>query len=104
MAAVTACQCQGIEQPRRALIEDRVIVSASLVTKRTSKPTLADAGWTDDDQILMSIDPVTGDEFLEQCFVEPARRFHVDILDDRRLTQACELRRCKEVSESIISH
>jgi hypothetical protein len=36
---------------------------------------------TDDDQILMSIDPVTGDEFLEQRFVEPAWRLHVNILD-----------------------
>src|SRR4029077_14707240 len=91
MSAVAACQRQGIEQPRHALIEDGAIVSAGLMTERTGKPTLADASWTDDDQILMSIDPVTGDEFLEQRFVEPAWRLHVDILDDRRLTQASEL-------------
>src|SRR3981081_2267501 len=91
MAPVTARQCQSVEQPRHTLIGDGVIVSTSFVTKRTGKPTLADAGWTNDDQILMSFNPFTDDEFLEQRFVEPARRFHVDILDDCRLTQTCEL-------------
>jgi len=59
----------------------RTIVAAGLLAERTGKPTLAMPVGTDDDQILMSIDPVTGDEFLEQRFVEPAWRLHVNILD-----------------------
>src|SRR6266545_3417133 len=89
--AVTACERQGIEQPRHSLIEDGAIVSAGLVTERTRKPTLADAGRADDDQVLMSIDPVAGSKLLEQRLVEPAWRLHVDVLDDRRLAQAGEL-------------
>src|SRR3989442_2187836 len=91
MTSIAACERQGIEQPRHSLIEDGAIVSAGLVTERTGKPTLADAGRADDDQILMSADPVAGSELLEQCLVEPAWRLHVDVLDDRRLAQAGEL-------------
>src|SRR5438105_11558851 len=86
MAAVAARQSRGIEQPRHALIEDGAIISAGLVTECAGKPTFADTGLADDDQILMSSDPLSSDELLEQRFVEPARRLHVDVLHDRRLT------------------
>src|SRR5712691_13088175 len=91
MTAVAACQRQGIKQPWHALIGHGAIVAAGLVAKRTSKPTLANAGRADDDQVLMPIDPVAGSELLEQRLVEPAWRLHVDVLDDRRLAQAGEL-------------
>jgi len=42
VTAVAACQRQGIEQSRNALIGHGAIVAASLVTERTGKPTLAD--------------------------------------------------------------
>src|SRR5260221_13367852 len=50
MTAVAACQRQGIEQSRHALIEDGTVVSASLVTERTCEPALADAGRADEDR------------------------------------------------------
>jgi hypothetical protein len=74
MAAVAARQRQGVAQPRHALIEDGAIVSAGLVTECAGKPTFADAGLADDDQILMSIDPISGGELLEQRFVDAGRR------------------------------
>src|SRR5258707_3366371 len=89
----------GYEQPGHSLIEDGAIVAAGLVTERTRQPTLADAGRTDDDQVLVSIDPVAGSELLEQRLVEPAWRLHVDVLDDRRLAQTSEL---EPSSESLV--
>ena len=43
------------------------------------------------EQVLVPIDPVAGDELLEQRLVETARRLHVDVLDDGGLAQAGEL-------------
>ena len=60
------------------------------MAERAGKPTLADAGRADDEQVLVSLDPVAGDELVEQCLVEAARRLHVDILDDGVLAQAGE--------------
>ena len=91
MAAVAACQRQRIEQPRHAMIEHRAIVSAGLVRQRASDPTFADAGRADDDQVLMLIDPVAGGELGEQRLVEPARRLHIDVLDDGVLSKTGEL-------------
>ena len=42
----------------------------------------------DDEQVLMPVDPLAGDELFEQRLVEPARRLHVDILDNRVLPEA----------------
>ena len=73
------------------MIEDGAVVAAGFVAERTGKPTFADAGWTADQQTLVPGDPIAGDELGEQRLVETARSFHVDILDDGRLAQACEL-------------
>ena len=88
--AVAAGKREHIEESRQALIEDRAIIPTGLVAERTGNPTLADAGRTDDEQVLVSCDPLAGDELLEQRLVEPARRLHVDILDDGVLPEACE--------------
>ena len=90
MTAVAARERERIEQPRQALIEDRAVIPARLVAERACNPTLADTGRADDQQVLVAIDPLAGDELLEQRLVEPARRLHVDILDDGVLPQACE--------------
>ena len=63
MAAVTACQRERIEQPWHAMIAHRAIVSARRVRQRASDPTFTDAGRTNDDQVLMPVDPVPGKEF-----------------------------------------
>src|SRR4029077_3023914 len=88
MTPVAACECQGIEQPWQAMVEDGAIVAACLVAERTGKPTFARAGRAADQQALVPCDPVAGDELGEQCLVKTARRLHVDILDDGRLSQA----------------
>ena len=48
MTTVAACECQCIEQPWHAMIEDGSIVAAGLVAERAGKPTLADAGQAHD--------------------------------------------------------
>ena len=88
--AVAACQRERIEESWQALIENRSVIPTGLVAERAGNPTLADAGRADDEQVLVPLDPLAGDELLEQCLVEPARRLHVDILDDGVLSQACE--------------
>jgi hypothetical protein len=73
------------------MIEHRVIVSARGVRQGTSDPTFTDAGRTDNDQVLMPVDPVPGGEPGEQRLVEPAWRLHVDVLDDGVLAKTGEL-------------
>jgi hypothetical protein len=90
MTAVTVREGERIEKPRHALIQDGMIISAGLVAERTSNPALADTGWSDDEQILMAVNPLAGDELLEQHFVDPAGRPHVDIFDHGVLAQTGE--------------
>jgi hypothetical protein len=73
------------------MIEHRAIVSARRVRQRASDPTFTDAGRTNDDQVLMLIDPVSGSELGEQRLVEPARRLHINVLDDGVLSKTGEL-------------
>jgi hypothetical protein len=42
------------------MIEDGAVVAAGLVAERASNPTFADAGWADDEQILVPCDPLAG--------------------------------------------
>ena len=46
MTPVAACECQGIEQPWHAMIEDGSVVAARFVAERAGKPTFAGAGRT----------------------------------------------------------
>src|SRR5205823_15010368 len=91
MTTVAARECQGIEQPWHAMIEDGSSIAARLVAERTGKPTFAGAGRAADQQALVPCDPIARDELGEQCLVETARHLHVDILDDGRLAQTREL-------------
>ena len=88
IAAVAAGEREIVEQPGDALIEDGAVVAAGLVAERAGEPALADAGRAADDQVLVRVDPVAGDELLEQRAVEAARRAIVDVLDDGLLAQA----------------
>src|SRR6266852_6041033 len=85
VTAIAAREQQVIEQPRQAMVEDRAVVAAGLVAERTGKPTLADAGLPDDQQILMTFDPIASDELGKQRLVEGARHFEIDVLDNGRL-------------------
>ena len=71
--AVTAREGEHIEQPRQPLIEYGAVIPAGLMAQRASDPALADAGRADDEQVLMPIDPIAGNELVEQRLVEPAR-------------------------------
>jgi len=57
------------------------------VAERTGQPTLADAGRSAQDQIVVRIDPRTIGELVEQGAVEAARGAVVDVLDDGVLAQ-----------------
>lgn len=90
MAAVAPREGERLEQPKQQLIEHGAVVSADLAAQGACNSALAVAGRADDEQILMPVDPLVGDEFLEQPLVEPARCLHVDILDDGVLPEAGE--------------
>ncbi len=87
IAAVAAGEREFGEQLGDALIEDRAVVAAGLVAERASKPTFADAGRAAEDQIVVRVDPVAGDELLEQRAIETARGAVIDILDGGLLAQ-----------------
>ena len=91
VAAVAAGERQGLEQPRQPVVEDGAIVAAGLVAERAGDPALADAGRADDQQVLLAVDPVAGDELGEQGSVEAARGAQIDVLDDGGLPQRGEL-------------
>ena len=63
------------------------MVAAGLVAERAGKPTFADAGRAADDQIVVRVDPVAGDELLEEGPVEAAGAAVVDVLDERLLAE-----------------
>ena len=87
IAAVAAREHQFAEQLGDTLIEDGTVVAARLVAERAGKPTLADAGWAADGQIVVRVDPIADHELLEQRAVEAARRAVIDVLDERLLAQ-----------------
>ena len=71
--SVAAGQRQLGEQFRDALIKRGAVVAAGLVAERAGKPGLADAGRAADREIVVGVDPIARDEFLEQRPVETAR-------------------------------
>src|ERR1051325_2180371 len=60
------------EHPRNALVQHRPVVAARLVAQRAGEPALADAGRSFDHQVLRLVDPMAGDQCLEQSAVETA--------------------------------
>ena len=57
MAAVAAGQREISEEFGDPMIKHRAIVAAGLVAESARKPTLADATWPAQDQIVVRIDP-----------------------------------------------
>ena len=91
MSSVAAREREGLEQPRHAMVEDGTVIAACLVAQRAGDPTLADAGRTGDQQVLLAADPVAVDKLGEEGALDAARRPQIDILDDGSLTQSGEL-------------
>lgn len=69
------------EQLWNALIEDGAIITTGLVAQRAGKPTLTDAGRAADDQIIVIVDPVAGDEPLEERTIKAARGPIIDVFN-----------------------
>ena len=88
-AAVASITVRGIEQAWHAMVEDGTVVAAGLMTERAGNKTLADAGLPDNQHILMTFNPIAGDEPGKERLVEPARHFQIDVLNDGRLAQPC---------------
>src|SRR5215203_1291396 len=87
IAAVAAGERELGEQLGDALIEDGAVVATGLVAERAGEPRFADPGGAFDDQVLRGIDPVAGDESLEQRSIEAARSAIVDVLDGGALAK-----------------
>ena len=66
MAPVTAGEREFGEELGDPLIEHRAVVAAGFVAEGTGKPTLSDAGWPAQDQIVMRLDPFAAGELVEQ--------------------------------------
>ena len=91
IAAVTTRKRQRIEQARHPLIEHRAIIPARLVGEGTGQPNFAEPGFPDDNQVLVLVNPIAGDQLGKQRFVEAARRLHIGIFDDGILLEPGEL-------------
>src|SRR5215208_7382127 len=87
MAAIAAGQREIGEQLRDALVQDRAVVAAGLMTESTGQPTFTDAGWPAQDQIVACIDPFAAGELVEQGTIEAAWHAVIDILDDSVVAQ-----------------
>ena len=55
------------------MIEDGPIVAAGFLADGPSQPTFPDAGWADQGQIVVGVDPVALGDLLEQVAVETTR-------------------------------
>jgi hypothetical protein len=71
MAPVAARQGEVFAEFGPAVIENRAIVAAGFVADGAGEPALANAGRTDEDQIVVGVDPGAVGELLEQGAVEP---------------------------------
>jgi hypothetical protein len=71
------------------MIEDGAIVAAGLLADGAGQPALADAGWADQSEVVVGVDPFTLRELLEQDAVQTADGAIVDVLDARLLAQFC---------------
>ena len=71
MAPVAAGERQVLAQLRPAMIEDGAVVAAGFLADGASEPALADAGWADQGQIVVGVDPVALRELLNRARSSP---------------------------------
>ena len=74
------------------MVKDQTIVAAGFVAEGASDPALAQAGCSCDEQVLMAVDPIAGDEPGEDGAVDAARRAQIDIFDACTLAQRGKLK------------
>src|SRR5271155_2296356 len=87
MAPIASGERQILAELRPAMIEDGAIVAAGFLADGASQPALADAGWADEGQIVVGVDPVALGELLEQGAIQTTGGAIVDVLDARLLVQ-----------------
>ena len=87
MAPVAPSKRQVLAELRPAMIEDGAIVAAGFLADGASQPAFPDAGWADQGQIVVGVDPFALGELLEQGAVEASGGAIVDVFDARLLTQ-----------------
>src|SRR5260370_14922374 len=87
IATVAAGECEVGEQLGHALIENGSVVATGFVAECAGEPGFADAGGAFDDEVLWGVDPVAGDEPLEQRSIEAARSTVDDVLNCGALAQ-----------------
>jgi hypothetical protein len=81
MAAVTTSKRQFVKQLGDPGVEHGTIIPAGLVAESAGEPRLSEAGFATKDDVVVGVDPIAGDETLEQRPVEIAGNPVVDILD-----------------------
>jgi hypothetical protein len=81
VAPVAARQGEIFEKLGHAVVEHRPIVTAGFVAERRRQPALADAGRTDERQIIVGFDPFASGELLEERAVKTARTAIIDVLN-----------------------
>ena len=96
IAAIAPSKGERLEQARDAVILDRTIVAASFVAEGASNPTLAQAGCSCDEEVLVAVDPVAADEFGKDGTVDAAWRAQIDIFHACALAQRGELEAGRE--------
>ena len=87
VAAIAAGEREIAEHPRHALIEDRAIVAAGLLTECASQPALPTPAGPSMIKFCASLIQLAGGQRLEQCAVEATRGLVVDVLDRRLVAQ-----------------
>src|SRR5271154_3700858 len=87
IASIAAGERQSFEQPWQPMVEDGTVVAACLVAERAGDPTLADAGWAGDEQVLLATDPIAIDELGEEGTIDAPGSAQIGIFDDCSLAQ-----------------
>ena len=89
MAAVASGERQVLAELRPAIIEDGAIVATGFLADGAGQPAFADAGRTDQGEIVAAVNPFALRELLKQGAVEASGGAIVDVFDARLLAQFC---------------
>src|SRR5271155_3370792 len=87
MAAVASGERQVLAELRPAMIEDGAIVATGFLADGAGQPAFADAGRTDQGEIVAAVNPFALRELLKQGAVEASGGAIVDVFDARLLAQ-----------------
>jgi hypothetical protein len=89
MAPVASGARHVLAEFRPAMIERGAIVAAGFVADGARQPAFADAGWADQGQIVVGVDPLTLGELLEQGAIETSGGAIVDVFDACLVAELC---------------